>query len=89
MMKPCLLKRGAHLAQCGISMAVIRDLLGHHSVMLTEKYYPHLAPSNLSAAVRQLEGALASPKIFTEFFTQLHQEWAIGFGQSEKSEAVH
>jgi hypothetical protein len=39
-------------------MAFIRDLLGHHSVTLTEKYYAHLAPNNLSAAVRQLEGAL-------------------------------
>ena len=36
-------------------MAVIRDLLGHHSVTLTEKYYAHLAPSSLSRAVRQLE----------------------------------
>ncbi len=67
-LKKCELKRrgihalrhtfGAHLAQRGISMAVIRDLLGHHSVTLTEKYYAHLAPSNLSAAVPQLEGAL-------------------------------
>src|SRR5207237_2290551 len=32
---------GAHLAQKGIDMAVIRDLLGHHSVTLTEKYYAH------------------------------------------------
>jgi integrase len=49
---------GAHLAQRGVSMAFIRDLLGHHSVTLTEKYYAHLAPNNLSEAVRQLEGAL-------------------------------
>jgi integrase len=49
---------GAHLAQKGVSMAFIRDLLGHHSVTLTEKYYAHLAPNNLSEAVRQLEGAL-------------------------------
>jgi len=26
-------------------------LLGHHSVTLTEKYYAHLAPSSLAAAV--------------------------------------
>ena len=38
-------------------MAFIRDLLGHHSVTLTEKYYAHLAPSNLREAVCQLEGA--------------------------------
>ena len=36
-------------------MAVIRDLLGHHSVTLTEKYYAHLAPSSMSRAVQQLE----------------------------------
>src|SRR5262245_38768775 len=36
-------------------MSVIRDLLGHHSVTLTEKYYAHLAPSNLSSAVKRLE----------------------------------
>jgi integrase len=45
---------GAHLAQKGVDMAVIRDLLGHHSVTLTEKYYAHLAPSNLASAVQRL-----------------------------------
>jgi hypothetical protein len=35
-------------------MAVIRDLLGHHSVTLTEKYYAHLAPSSLTSAVQRL-----------------------------------
>jgi hypothetical protein len=46
---------GAHLAQRGVPMAFIRDLLGHHSVSLTEKYYAHLAPNNMSTAVKQLE----------------------------------
>ena len=41
---------GAHLAQKGVDMAVIPDLLGHHSVTLTEKYYAHLAPSSLASA---------------------------------------
>jgi len=54
---------GAHLAQKGVDMAVIRDLLGHHSVTLTEKYYAHLAPSNLSSAVRKLD---ATSSAFTE-----------------------
>jgi integrase len=45
---------GAHLAQKGVDMAVIRDLLGHHSVTLTEKYYAHLAPSSLTSAVQRL-----------------------------------
>jgi len=65
LLKRCGLKRvgihalrhtfGAHLAQRGVDMAVIRDLLGHHSVTLTEKYYAHLAPSSMSRAVQQLE----------------------------------
>jgi site-specific recombinase XerD len=46
---------GAHLAQKGVDMAVIRDLLGHHSVTLTEKYYAHLAPSSLASAVQRLQ----------------------------------
>ena len=41
----------------------IRDLLGHHSVTLTEKYYAHLAPNNLSDAVRQLEGVLVKKSL--------------------------
>ena len=45
---------GAHLAQKGVDMAVIRDLLGHHSVTLTEKYYAHLAASSLASAVQRL-----------------------------------
>src|SRR6267143_973683 len=48
---------GAHLAQKDVDMAIIRDLLGHHSVTLTEKYYAHLAPSNLSLAVQKLHPA--------------------------------
>jgi hypothetical protein len=45
---------GAHLAQKGVDMAVIRDLLGHHSVTLTEKYYAHLAPGSPASAVQRL-----------------------------------
>jgi len=48
---------GAHLAQKGVDMAVIRDLLGHHSVTLTEKYYAHLVPGNLSSAVEKLQSS--------------------------------
>ena len=65
LLKRCGLKRsgvqilrhtfGAHLAQKGVDMAVIRDLLGHHSVTLTEKYYAHLVPGNLSSAVEKLQ----------------------------------
>jgi hypothetical protein len=46
---------GAQLAQKGVDMAVIRDLLGHHSVTLTEKYYAHLVPGNLKSAVQKLQ----------------------------------
>lgn len=74
LLKRCGLKRvgihalrhtfGAHLAQRGVDMAVIRDLLGHHSVTLTEKYYAHLAPSSLSKAVRQLDiGNCLNPSV--------------------------
>jgi len=59
LLKRCGLKRsgvhilrhtfGAQLAQKGVDMAVIRDLLGHHSVTLTEKYYAHLVPGNLNS----------------------------------------
>ncbi len=73
LLKRCEIKRhgihalrhtfGAHLAQRGVSMAFIRDLLGHHSVTLTEKYYAHLAPNNLSDAVRQLESALVKKSL--------------------------
>jgi len=72
LLKRCGLKRsgvhilrhtfGAHLAQKGVEMAVIRDLLGHHSVTLTEKYYAHLVPGNLSSAVEKLQ----SPGPFTK-----------------------
>ena len=53
---------GAHLAQKGVDMAVIRDRLGHHSVTLTEKYYAHLAPSNLTSAVNRLHKENLLPK---------------------------
>ena len=37
-------------------------LLGHHSVTLTEKYYAHLAASNLSSAVNRLHKENLLPK---------------------------
>ena len=46
---------GAHLAQKGLDIAVTRDLLGHHSVTLTEKYNAQLAPSSLASAVQRLD----------------------------------
>jgi len=54
---------GAQFAQKGVDMAVIRDLLGHHSVTLTEKYYAHLAPSSLTSAVQRLHKGDLLPKL--------------------------
>jgi hypothetical protein len=79
---------GAHLAQMGISMAVIRDLLGHHSVTLTEKYYAHLAPSNLSSAVRKLQTTTAYEKFITQIVTQLHQKWDLASEDSKTAEPL-
>src|SRR5947207_6457548 len=50
----CVTHSGASRAK-GVDMAVIRDLLGHHSVTLTEKYYAHLVPGNLKSAVQKLQ----------------------------------
>jgi hypothetical protein len=55
--------RGRSEAKVAIILTDIRDLLGHHSVTLTEKYYAHLAPNNLSEAVRQLEGVLVKKSL--------------------------
>jgi hypothetical protein len=50
---------GAHLARKGEDMAIIRNLLGHHSMTLTERYHAHLASSNLSLAVQKLQQTVA------------------------------
>ena len=78
LLKRCGLKRsgvhvlrhtfGAQLAQKGVDMAVIRDLLGHHSVTLTEKYYAHLAPSSLSFG--RAASAIKIGKFITQNVTQ-------------------
>lgn len=39
----------------GVSLMSVRDLLGHASIKMTERY-AHLAPDNVRHAVRQLEG---------------------------------
>lgn len=45
----------AWLVSEGAQLAAVRDLLGHSSVTMTEKY-AHLAPDNVRAAVRLLDG---------------------------------
>ena len=45
----------AWLVSGGVSLIEVRDLLGHSSVTMTERY-AHLAPENLQRAVKVLEG---------------------------------
>lgn len=46
----------AWLVSAGVPLTEVRDLLGHSSVKMTERY-AHLAPENVRAAVALLEGA--------------------------------
>jgi integrase len=45
----------AWLVTAGVPLTEVRDLLGHSTVMMTERY-AHLAPENVREAVRKLEG---------------------------------
>lgn len=45
----------AWLVTAGVALAEVRDLLGHSTVMMTEKY-AHLAPESVRAAVARLDG---------------------------------
>ena len=44
------------LVQAGVPLTEVRDLLGHASIEMTERY-AHLAPERLRRAVQQLEAA--------------------------------
>ena len=44
----------AWLVNAGVSLSEVRDLLGHSTVTVTEKY-AHLAPENVRVAVSRLE----------------------------------
>jgi integrase len=46
----------AWLVTAGVALTEIRDLLGHSTVRMTERY-AHLAPENVRAAVAAIEGA--------------------------------
>lgn len=50
----------AWLVSAGVPLTEVRDLLGHSSVKMTEKY-AHLAPENVRAAVAVLEGLSHDP----------------------------
>jgi integrase len=45
----------AWLVSAGVPLVEVRDLLGHKSIAMTERY-GHLAPENLRAAVSRIEG---------------------------------
>jgi len=45
----------AWLVQAGVPLSEIRDLLGHSTISMTEKY-AHLAPENIRSAVSVLDG---------------------------------
>ena len=49
----------AHLVSAGVALAVVRDLLGHASITMTERY-AHLAPENIRTAVAVLDIASRS-----------------------------
>ena len=49
----------AWLVQAGIPLATIRDLLGHSTVLMTERY-AHLAPDNLRMVVHALDESHSS-----------------------------
>jgi len=44
----------AWLVSSGVSLIEVRDLLGHSTIKMTERY-AHLTPENLRKAVRTLE----------------------------------
>ena len=48
----------AWLVSAGVPLTEVRDLLGHSTVIMTERY-AHLAPENVRAAVGQLDVAMS------------------------------
>jgi hypothetical protein len=48
----------AWLVSAGVPLPEVRDLLGHSTIRMTERY-AHLAPENVRAAVARLEGKAA------------------------------
>jgi integrase len=45
----------AWLVQVGVPLTEVRDVLGHSTIKMTERY-AHLAPENVRAALALLEG---------------------------------
>ena len=56
------------MVSAGVALAEVRDLLGHSSLVMTERY-AHLAPENIRAAAGVLDRAS-----LTSYETQKDQE---------------
>jgi integrase len=52
---------GSWLVQAGVPIFTVAKLMGHSSVLMTQKHYAHLAPDSTRSAAMMLTGAL-SPK---------------------------
>ncbi len=52
---------GSRLAQRGVPLPAIKDLLGHSSITVTMRY-AHMAPSDRANAVRMLDPKAVEPK---------------------------
>ena len=65
-----------------MALAEVRDLLGHSSVTMTEKY-AHLAPENVRAAVAVLDG---SHDLVTVVFRVANSPWT---GNPCRGQAEH
>lgn len=59
----CSWKTAAWLVQAGVPITEVRDVLGHGSVVMTERY-AHLAPDNVRKAVAVLDGGEVSVSRF-------------------------
>jgi hypothetical protein len=56
----------AWLVSSGVPLAEVRDLLGHSTVIMTERY-AHLAPENVRAAVAHLDQPMSRSGVCGEF----------------------
>jgi integrase len=47
---------GSWAVQSGATLKQVKELLGHSTIMITERHYAYLAPRNLQDAISKLEG---------------------------------
>ena len=55
----------SHLAMRGVHIRALQELLGHKTLIMTQRY-SHLAPEQLQNAVKLLDGVIAEKKDFTK-----------------------